>query len=121
MGASPDEGARALRDVLDLYAAGGDAHNRRQIEGLRSVNVTPVVRRLPAAAGPIAFGRGLAVTVTVDEMAFQGASAFLLGSVLSHYFGRYVSINSFTETALRSETRGEIHRWMPAWGARPTL
>ena len=120
-GASPGEAATALRDVLDLYAAGGDAHNRRQIEGVRAVDVTPVVRRLPASAGPIAFGRGLAVTVTVDDMAFQGASAFLLGSVLSHFFGRYVSINSFTETALRSETRGEIHRWMPAWGARPTL
>ncbi len=117
---SPGDGARALRDVLDLYAAGGDAHNRRQIEGIRRVDVAPVVRRLPAA-GPIAFGRGLAITVTIDDMAFQGASAFLLGSVLAHYFGRYVSINSFTETVLRSESRGEIHRWMPSWGARPTL
>jgi type VI secretion system protein ImpG len=61
------------------------------------------------------------VTLEVDELAFEGASAFLLGSVLSHYFARHVSINSFTETALRSLSRGEISRWGPQWGARPTL
>ena len=41
-------------------------------------------------------------------MAFEGASAFLLGAVLDRYFARHVSINSFTETVLRSESRGEI-------------
>ena len=53
--------------------------------------------------------------------ATTGASAFLLGSVLERYVARHVSINAFTETVLRSETRGEIHRWVPQWGARPTL
>jgi type VI secretion system protein ImpG len=40
---------------------------------------------------------------------------------MTEYFTRHVSLNSFTETVLRSETRGEVHRWMPQWGARPTL
>ena len=78
---------------------------RRQIEGIRSVRVGRVVRRL-RAPGPLAFGRGLEITVHVDELAFEGASAFLLGSVLDRYFARHVSINSFTETVLRSESRG---------------
>jgi type VI secretion system protein ImpG len=82
--------------------------------------VRPVVRRLPGSH-PIAFGRGLEITVTVDELAYEGASAFLLGAVLARYFTGHVSINSFTETVLRSESRGEIHRWVPLWGARPTL
>jgi type VI secretion system protein ImpG len=93
---------------------------RRQIEGIRSVSVGRVVRRLPAR-GPIAFGRGLEITVDVDEMAFEGGSAFLLGAVLDQYFARYVSINSVTETVLRSQSRGEINRWTPNWGTRPTL
>ena len=84
------------------------------------MRVKPVVRRLPTP-GPLAFGRGLEITVDVDEMAFEGGSAFLLGSVLHHFFARYVSINSFTETILRSASRGEINRWVPQWGARPTL
>ena len=121
------EGAAALRDLLELYAAGADVSARRQIDGIRSVQVNPVVRRLPpssrsqAKASTLAFGRGLEITVEVDELAFEGGSAHLLGSVLDRFFSRYVSINSFTETLLRSQGRGEINRWMPQWGARPTL
>jgi type VI secretion system protein ImpG len=54
-------------------------------------------------------------------MAFEGGSAFLLGAVLDRYFARYVSINAVTETVLRSQSRGEINRWTPNWGTRPTL
>jgi type VI secretion system protein ImpG len=59
--------------------------------------------------------------VHIHELAFEGGSGYTLGSVLDRYFARYVSINSFTETVLRSETRGEINRWVPQWGARATL
>jgi type VI secretion system protein ImpG len=117
---TPEEGAAALRDLLELYAASADQSARRQIEAIRSVRVGRIVRRL-WAPGPLAFGRGLEITVHIDELAFEGASAFLLGSVLDRYFARHVSINSFTETVLRSENRGEINRWGQQWGARPTL
>jgi type VI secretion system protein ImpG len=117
---SPAEGAAALRQLLDLYVPQADASARRQVEGIRSVSVTPVVRRLPGP-GPLAFGRGLEITLTVDEMAYEGASAYLAAAVLQQYFARHVSINSFTETVLRSEHRGEVSRWAPSWGARPTL
>jgi type VI secretion system protein ImpG len=117
---TPEAGASALRDLLELYAASADVSARRQIEGIRSVRVGRVVRRLQGA-GPLAFGRGLEIALLVDEMAFEGASAFLLGSVLDRYFARHVSINSFTETVLRSENRGEINRWGSQWGARATL
>ena len=126
------EGAAGLRDLLELYAPSADVGARKQIEHIRSVRVNRVVRRLPPASrapgnaektmGPnLAFGRGLEITVDVDELGFEGGSAFVLGSVLAQFFSRYVSINSFTETALRSVSRGEINRWVPQWGARPTL
>jgi type VI secretion system protein ImpG len=110
--ATGQQGATALRDLLELYATTADVSARRQIEGVRSVAVRRVVRRLPGK-GPIAFD--------VDEMGFEGGSAFLLGAVLDRYFARYVSINSVTETVLRSQSRGEINRWAPNWGTRPTL
>ena len=116
----PQQGAAALRDLLELYATTTDVSARRQIEGIQAVNVKRVVRRLPTR-GPIAFGRGLEITVDVDEMAFEGGSAFLLGAVLERHFARYVSINSVTEMVLRSQSRGEINRWTPNWGTRPTL
>ena len=123
----PQEGAAALRDLLELYAPGTDVSARRQIEGIRSVHVNPVVRRLPPPSrvhgkgSTLAFGRGLEVTVDIEELAFEGGSAHLLGAVLDQFFTRYVSINSFIETVLRSQTRGEINRWVPQWGVRQTL
>jgi type VI secretion system protein ImpG len=128
--ASPEAGATALRDILDLYASSADAAARKQIEGVRRVRATPVVRRLPppsagstrrGAASTLAFGRGLEIAIEVDDLSFEGGSAYLLGAVLDRYLARYVSINSFTETVLRSQARGEINRWMPQWGLRPTL
>ena len=127
LNSNAEEGAAALRDLLELYAADSNASARRQIQGIRSISVSPVVRRLPPASrsqaktSMLAFGRGLEVTLEVDELAFQGGSAHLLGSVLERFFSRYVSINSFTETVLRSHGRGEISRWVPQWGLRPTL
>ena len=118
--ATGQQGATVLRDMLELYATTADVGARRQIEGIHSVNVRPVVRRLPVR-GPLAFGRGLEITVDVDELGFEGGSAFLLGAVLDRYFARYVSINSVTETVLRSQSRGEMNRWAPTWGTRPTL
>jgi len=117
---TPDEGAAALRDLLQLYAQASDPGTRKQVDGVRSTSVNRVVRRLPGP-GPLTFGRGLEIAVTVDELAFEGGSAFLLGSVLNEYLARHVSMNTFIETVLRSQTRGEINRWVPRWGAKPTL
>ncbi|MGH7343899.1 MAG: type VI secretion system baseplate subunit TssF [Candidatus Rokuibacteriota bacterium] len=117
-----DQGAAALREFLELYADLVDADmpdaiSRRQTQGVRRVAVTPRTRRLPAA-GPIVFGRGLEIRMTVDETAFAGASAFLLGAVLEQVFARLASMNTFTELVLVSERRGEIKRWPPRMAAR---
>jgi len=53
-----EHGAAALREILRLYAPAGDAGAQRQVDGLRSVQLKPVVRRLPMP-GPITFGRGV--------------------------------------------------------------
>ena len=71
--------------------------------------------------GPIAFGRGLEIAIDVDELAFEGGSAFLFGAVLARFFARHVSLNSFTETRLTSTNRGEIMCWRPRCGDRPIL
>ncbi len=65
--------------------------------------------------------RGLEVSVTFDESAFHGSGAFLLGAVLEQFFARYVSLNSFTETAVCTLERGEIKRWPARIGTRALL
>lgn len=115
-----EQGAAALRELLRLYAHEGDAALHRQIEGVRSVITRQVVRRLPLP-GPIAFGRGVQIELVVDELAFQGSSAFLFGCVMERFFARHVSMNGFTETRVRSHTRGDIMIGRPRCGARPIL
>jgi len=105
-----EQGATALRDLLRLYCRVDDEAAHKQIEGLRSVTADSIVRRLPLP-GPITYGRGLQVCVTLDESAFEGAGVFVLGSVLEQFFAKYVSINSFTETVIKSTARGVIMQW----------
>ena len=110
------QGALALREMLVLYCHPADVNAQRQVEGVRSVSSKQITRRMPTP-GPITFGRGLEITVTMDDAAFEGAGAFLLGGVLSHFFAQYVSINAFTETVIRTVARGEIMRWPARGGA----
>ncbi|MBT9459300.1 MAG: type VI secretion system baseplate subunit TssF [Burkholderiaceae bacterium] len=114
------EAAAALRDLLSRFPQGTDPAVRRQIEALQQVTTRPVVRRHPLP-GPIAFGRGIEVQLTVDELGHAGGSAFLFGAALHHYLSRHASMNSFVETVLVSLTRGEVMRWKPSRGARPVL
>ena len=113
-------GAKNVRALLTLFADPGDAAARRRIGAIRTVTSRPIVRRIRSAGG---FGaaRGLEVTVTVEESAFEGSGAYLLGTVLNGFFAEYVSINRFTQTVLRSVERGEIRRWPPVFGERPSL
>ncbi|SFN87266.1 type VI secretion system protein ImpG [Nitrosospira briensis] len=117
---SEHEGAAALREMLELYAMTTDAGVKKQIEGVRKLSVRPIIGRLPSP-GLITHGRGLEIVLQLEELAFQGNSAFLFGSVMEQFFARYVSLNSFTETVLSSSERGEIMRWRPRCGTRPIL
>jgi type VI secretion system protein ImpG len=114
------QGAAALRELLMLYGEMADAPVRKQIEGIRSVASQPVARRLPLS-GPISFGRGLEVAILCDETAFEGSGVFLLGAVLDRFFAKYVSINAFTETVVKSIQRGEIMRWPVRIGRRAAI
>jgi type VI secretion system protein ImpG len=118
--ADAGEGAEALRSLLSLYCDQNDSAELRQIDGLKSVASAPVNGRIPTS-GPIAFGRGIEVTLTCDESAFEGTGLFLFGQVLEAFFAKYVSINSFTETVLRSVDRGEVMRWPPRLGRLHSL
>jgi type VI secretion system protein ImpG len=112
-----EAGAEALRDILKLYVDSNDRQSLRQIDGVRSVSSRPIVRRVQTA-GPITFARGLEITLLLDESAFEGQGVFVLGAVLDEFFGRYVSLNSFTETVLTTQQRKEIMRWPARIGTR---
>lgn len=108
----PEEGAALLRELLELHLGGDgtDLNLKQQVEGIRRVDYRPMVARLPGE-GPIAFGRGLAVTIHVDEDRYEGLGVMPIGAVLEQLLARQVSINSCVQVTLRSTSRGEIKRW----------
>ncbi|WP_341645963.1 type VI secretion system baseplate subunit TssF [Thauera sp. SDU_THAU2] len=111
-------GAALLRELLGLYAALADPVVARHAESIVATHARAVNRRLPVA-GPLVFGRGVAVDVTVDERPFAGGSPYLFGAVLEQFLSRHVSMNMFCELNLHSTTRGKLAAWPPRWGGRP--
>jgi type VI secretion system protein ImpG len=118
--AERQDGAGGLRDILKLYADASDRQIARQIEGVLSVKSRPVIRRV-RTPGPIAFARGLEIALNFDELAFEGTGVFIFGAVLEQFFAKYVSLNSFTETVVRTQQRGQIMVWPAQVGKRQIL
>jgi type VI secretion system protein ImpG len=114
------QGAAALRELLRLYAPASDTRAARQLEGVLSIKAEPIVRRLPGP-GPFCAGRGLQLTLAIDDSPFGGAGGILLAAVLDRFFAKYVSINAFTETLMTSPDRGAVMRWPLRLGRRPVL
>jgi type VI secretion system protein ImpG len=114
-GSDNSGGAMALRELIGIYAPTQDRVIAKQIEGLRHVGTRPIVRRMSDEILSTAV-RGIEIKIDFDESQYEGTGVYVLGSVLERFFRKYVSINSFTETVLTTQQRGEIARWRPESG-----
>jgi len=108
-------GAEALRELVGLYVPEGDRVIEKQMEGIVGIESRPIVRRMADEVLATAV-RGLEIRLTFDESFFEGTSTYHLGAVLERFFRKYVTLNSFTETVLITQQRGEIARWKPEGG-----
>jgi len=113
-------GAASLRELLSLYGLDELSPLHKQIDGLVSVRSEAAISRVPVK-GPIVFGRGTKVWLSMDERAFEGTGILVLGAVLDRFIARYASMNSFTQLVLASQTRGVVKTWPPRVGARAVL
>lgn len=109
-----DKGA-ALRELLSLFVDLSDTVSEQRIRGVEQVSARPIVRRLKQKNGFNA-ARGIEVTITFDEKAFEGTGVFLIGAVLDRFLAEYTTINSFTETVIATRQRGIVKRWPPRGG-----
>jgi len=117
-----ETGAAALREILSIYADFGERVMKKQIEGLLSISSEPTLAPFffdGIAPVPPTFQRGLKITITVDEKAFEGYGPFVFGAVLEQFLPHYVSELSFTEMVLATNERGVIMRWPLRTGRRP--
>ena len=113
---SPQDRAGGLRELLGLFADLSDVVTESRIRGIHGIKSRPMVRRLKQETGFNA-ARGIEITVTIDEKAFEGNGIMVLGAVLDRFFAEYTSINSFTETVIESVQRGLVKRWPPRAGS----
>lgn len=113
-------GAETLRELLRVFAQQSELTSMQQLDGIIGVESEGIAARLPVP-GPQSFGRGVQISLTLDEAAFDNAGAFLFGAVLERFFGRHVTINSFTRTRVLSRQRNEIMKWPIRAGQRTVL
>lgn len=114
------DGAASLREILTLFADLSDSVTETQIAGITGLAVRPVTRSIRRPEGFFP-ARGLEISVTFDEAAFEGSGIVLLAAVLDRFFAEYVSINSFSQSVTISKQRGIIKRWPPRTGLGPLI
>lgn len=113
-----EEGRDSLQNVLRLYNFADSPHTEKQIQGITKLQSSRRFARVISEHG-ISFGRGTTVEIELDEDQFVGGGAYLFSSVLEHFFGLYVSMNSFCELIARTVQRKEVLKhWKPRAGNR---
>lgn len=116
-----DGGADGLREILRLHNFGEQTWNDRQIQGLLDVRSRPALTQITSEDG-VSFVRGRHVDIELDEENFAGGGVYLFASLLEHFLGLYVSLNSFSVLSARTRQRKEVLReWPPRAGNRVLL
>lgn len=115
------DGLNALREILKLYSFSDWSPTEKQITGIRDMSCRKVVRHMGQDAWR-GFHRGTEITLVFDEEMYVGSGPFVLGAVLSRFFGLYTSINSFTELIIMRKQPEEVwKKWPPMAGEKEVL
>jgi type VI secretion system protein ImpG len=115
------EGKEALQEILKLYDFTNSPHAVKQVEGITELTSGPQFARIISENG-ITFARGTRVDMGLDEENFVGGGAYLFASVLEHFLGLYVTLNSFSQLSVSTRQRKEVLRlWPPRAGTKILL
>ncbi|SJL84309.1 type VI secretion system baseplate subunit TssF [Vibrio palustris] len=103
-----------FRALVDRQA---ERVGKQRLEGIQRIDSKPVdkiLRGLPV--------RGLQSTMHIDQDKFGSeGDLFLFGTVLSHFFSLYASINSFHELIILNVTNQEKYTWGTQTGMQPLI
>ena len=111
-----EEGREALQGLLQLYNFADSPHLIAQIAGITALGSKRHFAPVVTDSG-IAAARGTRIEMEFDEEQFVGGGVYLFAAVLEHFFGQYVSLNSFTQLVARTAQRKEVLKeWPPRAG-----
>jgi type VI secretion system protein ImpG len=109
-----------VQEILRLYH-GSSPHLEQQVDGITGISSARRFARVIGDHG-ISYVRGVRVEMEVDESKFVGGGVYLFSSVIEHFLAQYVSMNSFSQLAVKSLQRKELLReWAPKAGSRILL
>jgi type VI secretion system protein ImpG len=115
------EGKEPLQDLLRLYNFSESIEGERQIGAILNVSSKRHFARIVSDHG-INFARGVRVEMELDEAQFTDGGAYLFASVLEYFLGQYVTLNSFSQLAVRTRQRKEpLREWLPRAGQKILL
>lgn len=118
---SEDQSLKALKEMIRLYSSAEQLGRAQDIDGIVSMRTSPIIRRLGREAWR-GFIQGTKVSLEFDESLYSGGSAFLFASVLSRFFGLYVSMNAFTQLEItNTRFEGVWKKWPPVNGNQVLL
>jgi type VI secretion system protein ImpG len=113
-------GREALQQILAVHNFAGSASTRKMIDGVLRVDSRSAFARLLSEYG-VHFARGTRVEVEFDEEQFVGTGVYLFASVLEHFLGHYVHLNSFSQMVASTKQRKEVLREWPPRAGRQIL
>ena len=116
-----DEGLAGLRGIFRLYDS-ANATGVDRTSGLVHLSSRRVVRRIGDDAWR-GFCRGIQITLVFDAERYPPPDLYLLGAVLSRFFGLHAAVNSFTELVIvrRNGQREEKWSWPAVTGETQLL
>src|SRR5438270_2188873 len=115
-----EEGKEAFQQILQLYNFSDSVHLQSQIGGIANMNSSPHFARVVSDLG-VTSARGTRVQLQLDEEQFVGGGVYLFASVIEHFLGMYVSMNSFSQLVASTVQRKEVLREWPPRAGRSIL
>ena len=115
-----DINAGWLARLLGLFINKNDDVHRQYVKAFEGLETRVINRRIPGE-GPVSYGRGLEISLIADTENLRGTGPFVLGSVLEKFFTRAATMNSFTQTLLKTTDGARPTRWPVRNGGRHVL
>lgn len=109
-----------LKEILSVYSLLGDPSIALNVKAITRFSTKFKNMRIPCS-GPMIFGRGIEVEITIDESRLHYSGIYLFASVVRGYILRHISINSFILMRVFSEQRGQVTTFSPVLGLRPSI
>jgi len=117
---SADVNAGWLTRLMSLFIDKKNDVHRQYVKAFEGLEARVINRRLPGD-GPVSYGRGLEISLITDTENLRGTGPFVLGSVLEHFFSRAATMNSFTQTIIKTSDQSRTARWPVRNGGRHVL